>query len=144
LELLLFDDLRLLVCVYYFRVNDGNTLGSTPIDRLGYVVLLLISLCINIYLTYSAWDIEEQIKEDSLVLLSLEHGNASVLGEDFELRVDRLSPVFVRMKVGTVVLQTHILLSASMHLIVEWVVLLLLPSMRVLAPVLMFAPICIG
>lgn len=34
-------------------------------------------------------------------------------------------------------------LSARMHLVVQWVVLLFLPAMRELTPVLMLAPICI-
>jgi hypothetical protein len=58
LKLLLLDDLGLLVRVYYFGVNDGHTLWSAPIDRLGDKVLLLVALVVNVDLTDPAGDIK--------------------------------------------------------------------------------------
>lgn len=69
------------------------------------------------------------------------HSGASVLREDFEELIEGLPPICFRVVVGAMWLLTLLDLPTGVHLVVEWMVLLLLPAVGKLASVLMLAPI---
>lgn len=139
---LLLHHLDCLVCQHNLGVNDRHALRAAPVDILRYKQLLLLpGHLVNKDLTYPVWVCEKEVEEDALVNLSLLKGGSSVSGKKLEVWVDRSSLVFFGVVVGAVRLCASVYLSAGVHFIVKGVVLLLLPSVRVLASVFVLAPV---
>ena len=64
-----------------------------------------------------------------------------VLGQQFEVLVDWVPPILLGMVVGTVILFTLLVLFAGIYFVVSRMVLLLLPTVALLASVFVRAPV---
>lgn len=120
--------LKYLVMMEYFGIYDWHTLWSASIN--GLSLRLLVSICLS-----SGAIIKKDVHEDVLIKIqmrvSLAEVTTSVPWQQDEIRIDGISPVFLRMEIRAVRLPALVLLFTGVNLKVFGMVLLFFPAVAI-------------